>query len=88
MSRSIDDVDLGIFISNCGILGKDGYTALTLDISGVHYTLRYFLILSEYTALLQKLINQGGLAVVYVSNYCDISYVFSLSDHYMLLSKP
>ena len=88
MSRSIDDVDLGILICNCGILGKNGDTALTLDISGVHYTLRYFLILSEYTALLQKFINQGGLAVVYMGDNCDISYVFSLSDHYMLLSKP
>jgi len=52
MSWSVDDVDLLIFIKYCGILGKDGDSALTLDIIGVHDTLFHFLVRAEYTALL------------------------------------
>ena len=52
MSRSIDDVDLLILVENCGVLGQNGDTTLTLDIVGVHDTLLDFLVCAEYTALL------------------------------------
>ena len=52
MSWGVDDIDLLIFIKNSGILGKDGDSALTLDIIGVHDTLFHFLVRTEYAALL------------------------------------
>ena len=52
MARSIDDVDLGIFIGNGGILGQNGDAALTLNIIGVHDAFLNLLIFSEDAGLL------------------------------------
>ena len=88
MSRGIDNVYLGILICNGSVLGQNGDTALTLDIAGVHDTLRNFLILSEHAALFEQLIHKRGLAVVYMRYDRNISDIFSGGDHFILLSKP
>ena len=52
MSRSIDDVDLGILVIYGSVFGKDGDTSFTLNVVGVHNTFLYFLVVTEDTALL------------------------------------
>ena len=51
MSRSVNDIDLCIFINNCSIFGKNGNSTFTFDIVGIHYSFGYFLIFTENTAL-------------------------------------
>ena len=53
MTWSVDDVDLGIFVINSCIFGKNRDTTFPLDIVGVHDTFLDFLIRTEYTALTQ-----------------------------------
>ena len=51
MSRSVNDIDLCIFINNCSVFGKNGNSTFTFDIVGIHYSFGYFLIFTENTAL-------------------------------------
>ena len=51
MTWSVDDVDLGIFVINSCIFGKNRDTTFPLDIVGVHNTFLDFLIRTEYAAL-------------------------------------
>ena len=76
MARGVNDVNLYILVHDSGILGKNGNTALTLDIAGVHNALSYLLVGAEYMALLEHGIDQCGLAVVNVSNNGDIAQIF------------
>ena len=73
MARSVDDVDLGVFIMNRGVLGQNGNAALTLQIIAVHDAVLYNLIGAECAALLEHLIDQRGLAVVDVRDNRNIS---------------
>ena len=77
MTGSIDDVDFYILIKDCRVFGKNGDTSFSFNIIGVHDTFCHFLIGTEHAALFQKLIDQGGLAVVYMSDDCYISYIFT-----------
>ena len=78
MARGIHDVDLGVAVLDGGVLGQNGDAALTLQIVGVHDALHRLLILAVYTALLQHLIHQRGLAVVNVGDNGNISQFFVL----------
>ena len=77
MARGVDDIDFYILISNCRVLGQNGDASLTLNIAGVHDTLRHLLVGAEYAALLQKLVYQCGLTMVYMGNNRNISDIFS-----------
>ena len=52
MAWGVDDVDLYSFVEYSRILGEDSNSPLSLDVIGVHDTLFYFLICTEYAALL------------------------------------
>ena len=80
MSGSINNIDFYIFIKNSCIFGKNGNTTFSFDVIGIHDTFCHFLIGTEHTALFQKLIDQGGFAVVYMSNDCYISYIFTFHN--------
>ena len=73
VARSVHDIDLGIAVLDGGILGQDGDAALTLKVAGVHDPVHHLLILAVDAALLQHLVHQGGLAVVYVGDDGDVS---------------
>ena len=81
MSRCVDDIDLGIFIIYGGVLGEDGNTTFAFDVVGVHDTFRNFLILTEYTTLLQQFIHKCRLAMIDMGNDRDIADVFSFLSH-------
>ena len=55
----------------------NGPVGMLIAVSDVHDTFCHFLIGTEHAALFQKLIDQGGLAVVYMSDDCYISYIFT-----------
>ena len=72
MSGSIYYVDLNAVIVCGGILRKDRDSTLSFECVAVHYSVFNFLIVTEYTALLQHFIDQCRLAVV---NVCDDRYI-------------
>ena len=61
-----------------GVFGQDGDATLPLQISGVHNPLHSRLIFPVDAALLQHLVHQGGLAVVYVGDDCNVANVLLL----------
>ena len=78
MTWGVDDIDFCILIKNSGIFGENGDSSFSLNVVGVHDSLSYFLIGTEHTALFQKLIDQSGFTMVYMSDDGNISYIFSL----------
>ena len=79
VAGGIDDVDLGVAVVHGGVLGQDRNAALALDVAGVHHAVNGLLILVISAALLEHLVDQGGLAVVNVGNDGNIANVFA--DH-------
>ena len=63
-----------------GVLGEDRDAALALEVAGVHDAVHDGLIFAVDAALLEHLVDQGGLAVVNVGDDGDISD-FLLRDH-------
>jgi hypothetical protein len=76
VARGVHDVYLGVAVSHGGVLGHDGYAALTLQIVGVHDAVHDLLIVAEHAGLFEHLIHQRGLAVIDVGDYGDVSYFF------------
>ena len=77
MARGIDNVDFCIFVGNGRILGKNGNTSFPFDIVGVHDTLGNFLVVAEYTALLQQFVHEGCLTMIDMGDNCYVSYIFT-----------
>ena len=75
MTGGIDNVDLGAAVVHGGVLGQDGDAALALDVAGVHHAVNGLLILVISAALLEHLVDQGGLAVVNVGNDGNVANV-------------
>ena len=51
MPGGVYDVDLGAFISDGGIFGKNGNTPFPLNIVGIHNPFCHRLVFAEYAAL-------------------------------------
>ena len=73
VARGVDDVDLRVAVAHGGILGQDRDAALALQIVGVHDAVDDLLIFAVDAALLEHLVDQGGLAVVNVGDDGDVS---------------
>ena len=73
VARGVHDVDLHPVVLNGGVLGGDGDASLPLQVAGVHHPVSDRLVLPVDAGLLQHLVHQGGLAVVYVGDDGDIS---------------
>ncbi len=73
MAGRVDDVDAGAFPFDRGRLGQDGDAALFFEIVAVHRPLFNALIVAERTGLAEKLIDEGGLAVIDVRDDRDIT---------------
>ena len=76
MSRSVNDIDLCIFINNCSVFGKNGNPSFPFNIAAVHDSFLYLLIGTEDTALSEQLIHQCGFAVVNVRDDRDVAEIF------------
>jgi hypothetical protein len=60
-------------IIDSAVLGKDGNAALALDLVGIHHPLRDVLVGCERTCLVQQLVYQGSLTMVYMSDNGNIA---------------
>ena len=81
VAGGVDNIDLDAVVMDGGVLGQDGDAALALNVIGVHDAVHQLLILAEHAGLTQQLVHQGGLAVVYVGDDCNVSYIFSDCIH-------
>ena len=81
MAWGIDDVDFYSFVVDSSVLGQNSNSALTLNVIGVHDTFLNFLVFTEYTALLQKLVYQGGFAVIDMGDNGYVAYIFAFDIH-------
>ena len=75
MPRRVYNVDLDAFVSNGGILGQNCNTTLALQVIGVHDELADLLILTKDLSLFEQAVYQSSLAVIYVRDDGDISYI-------------
>src|SRR5690606_41853566 len=73
VTGGIDDVDTGLAPLHRGAFGEDGDTALALDVAGIHGAFGDLLVVAEGAGLLQKLVDQRGLAVVDVGDDGDVA---------------
>ena len=78
MARGIDNVDLGIAVTDGGVLGEDRDAALTLQIAGIHHAIDDLLIFAVHAALLEHFIDERGLAVVNVGDDGNIAKLIVL----------
>ena len=61
-------IDLDAVIGGGGVLCQNGDAALPLQVAGIHHAVLHHLVIAEGAALLEHLIDQRGLAVVYMGN--------------------
>ena len=73
VARRIHDIDTGVAPGNGRALGKNGDAALALQIATVHRALFNALVVSERARVAEKLIDQSGLAMIDVSDNCDVA---------------
>ena len=73
VTGGVYDIDLYSVVGAGAVLGKDGYPPLSLQVAGVHDPVGDDLVLPERAALPEHLVDQRGLAVVDVSDYCYVS---------------
>ena len=77
MARSIDDVDPGGTPEDRGILRHDGDAALALERVGIHHAIHQILVGAKYAGLTQHRIDQGGFAVIDVSDDSQVANILS-----------
>ena len=70
----IDDVDARILPDDRGRLGQDGDAALLLEVVGIHHALDDALVVAVGAGLLQKLVDERGLAMVDVRDDGDVAH--------------
>ncbi len=68
VARRVDDVELDVAVADRRVLREDGDAALALERVGVHHARRDGLAFAEDAALPQHGVDEGGLAVVDVSD--------------------
>ena len=73
VARGIDDVDRVAIVKDGGVLRLDGDALFALEIHGVHGAFLRGLVLTVSAAGLEKLVNEGGFAVVNVGNDGEVT---------------
>ena len=73
VARGIDDVETGFLPLHRGAFGENGDAAFTFQVVGIHDAFGNLLIGAERTGLLEKLIDQGCLAVVDMGDDGDVA---------------
>ena len=76
MAGSVYNVDPHPLIIDGSILGQDGDAPFPFQVAAIHDPLLYLLIGPENAALAQKLVHQGGFAMVHVGDDGNIADVF------------
>jgi hypothetical protein len=75
VARRVDDIDPGVVPLHGRGLGEDGDAALAFEVVRIKRAFGDPLVLAERAGLLQQAIDQGGLAVVDVSDDGDVAKV-------------
>ena len=73
VAGGVDQIDLGILISNCCVFGENCNAALPFEVVRVHDSLLNHLIFTIGAALLEHLVDKGSFAVVNVRDDGNIS---------------
>src|SRR5690606_14614279 len=68
VSRGINNIDVSAFILGGTVLRQNGDSAFFFNIAGVHDTLGQVLVVTKGARLAQQLVNEGGFAVIDVSD--------------------
>src|SRR5215470_11793459 len=87
VAGSVHDVDVDAPVGNGRVLGHDRDALLALEVDRVHDALGYRLVLAEEPRLPEHRVDQGGLAVVDVSDDRDVTNVLALL-HRSIVSRP
>ena len=80
VAGGIHNVDFYVLIVDGGIFGQDGNAPLPLQVVGVHDPVHGGLILPVNAALLEHLVHQSGLSMVYVGDDGHISQLGILQN--------
>ena len=80
----VHDVDAGVAPDHRGALGEDGDPALTLQVVAVERALGHHLMVAERAGLAKELVDQGGLAMIDVSDDRDVANLHRGLDWGML----
>lgn len=78
MAGSVYNVDPHPLIIDGSILGQDGDAPFPFQVAAIHDPLLYLLIGPENAALAQKLVHQGGFAMVHVGDDGNVSNVLHI----------
>ena len=73
VSGGVDDVDLGILVFDADVFGKDGDSAFAFEVVVVEEALGDDFVFAEDLRLMKNLVDEGGLAVVDVSDDRNVS---------------
>ena len=75
VARGVDDVDLDVLVLDGDVLGEDGDATLALLVVGIQDAVLDLLVCAEGVRRAEKLVNEGGLAVVDVRDDGDVAEV-------------
>ena len=78
VAGSVYDIDTDALVVDGCVLGEDRDAALTLQVVAVHDLLDDFFVLAVYARLLEHGVDNGGLAVVNVSDDRYVAHVLDL----------
>ncbi len=85
VARGVHDVDAHVPVADGGVLGEDGDAPLPLEIAAVHDAVHAHLAPAEDACVLQEMIHQGGLAVVYMGDDRNVSDFHCVSSKIVAL---
>ena len=71
--RGIDDVHAVALVHDARVLAEDGDAAFAFQVVAVHHAFVDFFTFVEGSALLEELVDEGGLTVVNVGDNRDVS---------------
>ena len=75
MTRSVDNIDFSVLITDRNILRKDGYTALAFKVVIIENEFTSVLFFAEQVSSEQHLVHESCFSVVYVSNDGNVTNV-------------
>ncbi len=73
VAKSVDDINVRVFVFDRTLLREDGNAALFLEIIGIHHAGIHLLVFTESAGLTQQLVHQRGFAMVNVGNDGDVA---------------
>ena len=86
MARSIENIYLNALPVDRAVLSRNRNPSLALKIHIIHQPLGRLLIIAKKPALPEHSIDERSLTVVYVSDYCNVTYIIIVYMLFHLLN--